>query len=129
MLTEDKLIKAPGFSYMIEKSRFNNTFDYMLVIVQRSPHDNALHVAQAVTVDVKTHQDAKDCLVAFSWDAEQVRQTISTIGGWPHREHRSRALAAAKKIGVANDNFWIMAQAGLLLVQERAVMARSPGFH
>lgn len=128
-LSENKFVQTGKFSYLIEKSRFANTFDYMLVIIERSPHGGATHVTQTVTVDVKTHQDAKDCIIAFSWDSDQVRKSIAAIGGWPHREHRSRALAAAKKIGVAKDNAWIMSQAGLLMIQERALLAQSSEYH
>lgn len=129
-LTEDVFTKTPyGFTYLIERSRFSKTFDYMLVIVQRSSGDQAAHVTSTVTVDVKTFRDARDCLIAFSWDAEHVRNAITVLGGWPHREHREQALKAARQIGVEHDNAWILSQAGLLMAQDRAVTIASSEFH
>ena len=129
-LIEDRPIATPwGFTYQIERSPSERTFDYMLVLTRPSLHKDAGAVAQIVTVDIKTHRDARDCIIAFSWDDEYVSKMINTIGGWPHREHRDRALRAAKSIGIDGDSTWVILQAGVLLVQDRAVFARSQDFH
>ncbi len=129
-LIENRTVSTPwGFTYQIERSPSERTFDYMLVLTQPSLNKDAGAVSNIVTVDVKTHRDARDCIVAFSWDREYVRKMITEIGGWPHREHRERALRAAKSIGIDDDPVWVILQAGLLLVQDRAVFSRSQDFH